>query len=280
MSDVASANEAQVEYWNAAAGPVWVENQARLDRQLAPLRRAAQAAFAPRAGERLLDVGCGCGETTLALAQAVGASGAVTGADISAPMLEVARRRAADAANVTFLQCDAQTADLGTGVFDGVFSRFGVMFFADPAAAFGNLAHATREGGRLAFVCWRALAENLWMRGPAEAAAPFLPPMAPSDPTAPGPFAFADPDRLRGLLGAGGWRQIELEPHDEAIGVGGVDETLGLILKVGPLGAALGEAPDRVPSVIDAVREFLQRHDGPQGVRLPAAVWIVTASRR
>jgi SAM-dependent methyltransferase len=278
MSEIV-VNEAQSEYWNATAGPVWVEFQERLDRQLAPLGDAAQAALAPQVGERILDVGCGCGQTTLSLAQAVAPCGEVVGVDISRPMLAIAHQRSAGVSEVKFHAADAQTAVLGEASFDAVYSRFGVMFFADPAAAFANLARAVASGGRLAFVCWRPLAENLWMRGPLEAGLTVLPPPAPADPAAPGPFAFADPQRVRAILEAAGWTQVSIAPHDTAIGVGGVDETLSLALRVGPLGAALRESPHLAAPAMAAVRDFLVRHDGPDGVRLPAAVWIVTARR-
>jgi SAM-dependent methyltransferase len=278
MAETAAGNDAQVQYWNAQAGPVWVENQARLDRQLDPLGRAAQQALAARSGERILDVGCGCGDSSLQLADAAAPGGAVTGVDISRPMLEIARRRALDT-RVTFLEADAQTADLGEAADEAVFSRFGVMFFADPGAAFANLGRAVRPGGRLAFVCWRAMAENIWMRGPFEAASPLLPPPQPSDPLAPGPFAFADPGRIRAVLSGGGWDQIEVAPHDEPIGAGGVEESVALALRVGPLGAALREAPHLAGAVTAAVRTFFEGHDGPDGVRLPSATWIVTARR-
>ena len=274
-----AANQAQVEYWNTGAGPVWVEFQDRLDRQLDPLGRAAMSALAIRPGERVIDIGCGCGHTTLALAQAVGAGGEVLGVDVSEPMLAVAQRRAAGRTSIHFVQADAQTADLGAGRFDAAFSRFGVMFFADPAAAFQNIGRALRPGGRLAFVCWRSLAENLWMRGPVEAAAPFLPPSPPPEPGAPGPFAFADATRVEGILDAAGWSEVEIRPHDDEIGVGGVEETMALSMKVGPLGAALRATPDAAPSVMQAVRGFLSRYEGPGGVRMPAASWIVSATR-
>jgi SAM-dependent methyltransferase len=282
MAEPAAANTAQAEYWNLQAGPVWAENQGRLDRQLDPLGRAAQRALDPRPGERLLDVGCGCGHTTLQLADAVAPEGVVTGIDISRPMLEVARSRAGNAP-VRFVEADAQTGDLAPGVaegaYDAVYSRFGVMFFEDPPRAFANIARAVRPGGRLAFVCWRAVTENAWMRGPFEAAAALLPPPKPGDPLAPGPFAFADPARIRAVLEGGGWTDVEIAPHDQAIGAGGVEESLALALRVGPLGAALREWPDLTGKVIDAVRAFFARHDGPGGVRLPSATWIVTARR-
>ncbi|HSZ52436.1 MAG TPA: class I SAM-dependent methyltransferase [Caulobacteraceae bacterium] len=278
-----AANQAQVDYWNTSAGPVWVEFQERLDRQLDPLGLAASAALAVGAGEHVLDIGCGCGHTTLVLAGAVGSHGRVVGVDVSRPMLEIARRRAAANGAIEFLEGDAQTLDMraegGAEGFDAAYSRFGVMFFANPTAAFRNIRHAIRPGGRLGFVCWRALSENLWMRGPVEAAAPFLPPSAPPDPEAPGPFAFADGARVRRILEAAGWGGVEIRPHDVPIGAGGLEDTLTLMMRVGPLGAALREAPEAAPRVMDAVRGFLARHERPDGVRLPAAAWIVTAAR-
>ena len=198
-------NQAQVDYWNTGAGPVWAELQDMLDRQLDPLGRAAQQALDVAPGERVLDIGCGCGHTTLALAEAASPNGQVLGVDISGPMLAVARGRAATNPVIRFIEADAQTADLPSGAFDAAYSRFGVMFFADPAAAFGNIRRAVRAGGRLGFVCWRAFSENLWMRGPAEAAAAFLPSAPAPDPEAPGPFAFADPSRVRRILEEAGW---------------------------------------------------------------------------
>ena len=278
MAD-AAVNAQQIAYWNAQAGATWAETQERLDRQLKVLGQAAQAALALAPGERVLDIGCGCGATTLELAHAVGALGQVTGVDISEPMLAVARSRARvdSGAPVTWMQADVQGANLGRGAFDCAYSRFGVMFFADPAAAFANIRRAIRPEGRVAFVCWRGLSENKWMWGPLEAAATVLPPLKRAEPGAPGPFAFADPHRLRVLLEAGGWSGISVAAHDALIGVGGVEETLALALKVGPLGAALRESPELAPKVTDAVRAFLSAHENPEDIRLPAAVWIVTA---
>jgi SAM-dependent methyltransferase len=278
MNDTA-ANAAQVDYWNAVAGETWSKEQDRLDRQLDPLGREALAALAPLPGEAVLDIGCGCGQTSLELAQAVGPAGHVTAVDVSAPMLAVARGRPtpSEAAGVTWREADAQTAAFGPDRFNAVFSRFGVMFFADPARAFGNIRAGVKRGGRLAFVCWRPLAENLWMRGPMEAAADLLPPPTPPVPNAPGPFAFADPESVRKILSSAGWSDIALRPHDALIGAGDLEDSLALALKVGPLGAALRESPELAPSVVARVRAYLAGHEGPDGVRLPGAVWIVTA---
>lgn len=170
-------NAAQADYWNATAGQTWTQDHEALDRQIAPLALEALRALAPAAGERVLDVGCGCGQTTLDIAARVGSNGSVTGIDISAPMLEIARQRLLPVAagRVEFRQADAQGAHLGRSSFDAAYSRFGVMFFSDPVAAFINIRNALKPDGRLGFVCWRPLEANRWMFEPLQAARPFLP---------------------------------------------------------------------------------------------------------
>ena len=163
-------NAGQVAYWNEAVGPTWAELQEPLDRQLGPLGRAAMAALKPRPGERILDIGCGSGQTSVELAGAVAPDGAVLGVDISRPLLDTARARSPGANDVTFLEADAQTAAFEPGAFDAAFSRFGVMFFADPPAAFANIRRALKPGGRLAFICWRGMVDNPIMTLPMMAA--------------------------------------------------------------------------------------------------------------
>ncbi len=271
-------NTAQAEYWNLTVGPTWVRYHALLDRQLAPLGAEAQAALAPQPAERLLDVGCGCGASTLALAAAVGPAGRVLGIDLSRPMLEVAAaRRTALTAAAEFQAVDAETTDLGAGRFDGLYSRFGVMFFADPVAAFANLGRALRRGGRLAFVCWRPLADNDWMRLPLELVRPHLPPLPPADPAAPGPFALSDPERILAVLGAAGFADAACRPFDALIGAGDAAASADLALHVGPVGAALREFPAARPVASEMLADFYGREAGPDGVRLRAGVWIVTA---
>ncbi len=280
MTDDGRPNAAQIEYWNAGGGTTWAAFQALLDRQLDPLGRAVIDALAPNPGERILDVGCGCGHTTVELAAIVGDSGRVVGADISRPMLEVARTRdlPEGVSRPTFIEADAQVARFDDAPFDAIFSRFGVMFFADTVAAFANLRSALKPGGRFGFVAWRSPSENLWMRLPAEAAAPLLPPRAPSDPDAPGPYRLADGDLIKRCLDAAGFSDISIRPHDVPVGGLALDDALRLALKVGPLGAALREFPDKANDVIAAVREVLEGHVDAEGrVYMPSASWIVTA---
>lgn len=275
-------NADQATYWNEGGGRAWVELTDLLDRQIEGLGQLAVGALAPRPGERLIDVGCGCGQTTLALAGRVSPGGEVTGLDISRQMLAVARQRAAGAgvANARFLEADAQTQTFEAASYEGLYSRFGVMFFADPKAAFGNLLQALKPGGRLAFVCWRSGAENAWMSEPMGAAAARMPPgPAPPDPNAPGPFAFADGERLRGILEKAGFADIDIQPVDAPVGGNSLADSLTLALRIGPLGARLREAPDLMPQVTDAVRDALARHVQDGKVWMRGAVWIVTGRR-
>jgi SAM-dependent methyltransferase len=278
-SDDSSVNAAQIEYWNATAGETWALFQEQLDRQIAPLGLEALRVLAPATGERIIDIGCGCGQTSLDLARRVGRNGHVVGVDISAPMLDVARHRplSGSALRPQFREVDAQSVDLGHSVFDAAFSRFGVMFFSDPVAALSNIRRSMKPHGRLGFVCWRPLSENTWMLAPLNAALPFLPPPPPADPLAPGPFAFSDAARVRSILLDAGFGLVTIEPFDAMIGSGDIEQTLALTFKVGPLGAALRENPQQKGNVADAVREVLTHYATPAGVLMPAAVWIVLA---
>jgi SAM-dependent methyltransferase len=270
----------QSTYWNEQAGPTWAELSPLLDRQIEAVGRRAVEALAPRPGERLLDVGCGCGATTLALAARVAPGGEAVGLDISRPMLEVARARlaAAGVAGARFVEGDAEAFDFAPERFDGLFSRFGVMFFSDPPAAFGNLLRALKPGGRMTFACWRDMAENPWMTAPLAAAGSLLPAAEPGDPDAPGPFALADAGRVRRILEAAGFAEVTIEPMDVQVGGNTLDDSLTLALRVGPLGARLREAPELAP-VAGAVRAVLAAHLRGGVVLMDGAVWIVGARR-
>ena len=277
-------NAEQIRHWNEVAAPRWVASEAMLDAQIAPLGLEAMERARVAAGERVLDVGCGCGQTTLQLAAKVGPRGSVTGIDISTPMLERARARAAERelAQVRFLNADAQTTAVGAAAFDLVFSRFGVMFFSDPRAAFANLRASLAPGGRVAFVCWQDLKLNPWMRVPLLAAAQHITLQPPSGPDAPGPFSFAAPARVRAILEGAGFADVAIDPLELELVVGGaggnLEQAVEIMLELGPMAAAMREAdPALRPRVADAVREALAPFASPAGVKLGSAVWIVRA---
>lgn len=278
-------NAQQIQYWNEQSGPKWVALQDLIDVQIAPLGRRAMDAAGLAPGARVLDVGCGCGETTLELARRVGPSGRVHGVDLSTVMLERARALASAAglAHVRFEEADAQTDAFGAAAYDVVYSRFGVMFFANPEAAFANLRLALRPGGRLAFVCWRTLPENPWMAVPLGAALQHLPPPQMLAPDAPGPFAFADAERVCGILTRAGFAGPHAEKVDEVLTIGGgrdLDATVEFLLQMGPTAAALREAgPEKARVVAAAVRESLVPFATDGGVRMSSASWVVTARR-
>lgn len=276
-------NAEQITYWNQQAGPTWVAIQSFIDQQIRPLGHLAieRAALAP--GTAVLDVGCGCGDTTIEIARRV-APGEVLGIDISAPMLTRAAQQA-KAAGVSprFELTDAQTHSFTAASFDVLFSRFGVMFFADPTAAFTNLRQALRVGGRLAFVCWQSMLDNPWMTVPMAAALQHLPPPPIPAPGAPGPFAFADPDHVHAILAGAGFRDVALESVRMTLTVGGgreLDETVDFLLRMGPAARALREAddPELTPLVAAAVREALAPYQTADGVKMDSASWVVTAA--
>jgi SAM-dependent methyltransferase len=276
----AENNRDQIDYWNGRAGNRWASEQETLDQSLAPFGNAAIAKAAVKSGDRVLDVGCGSGATLIALAEAVGASGSALGIDVSAPMLARAARRAATVANVKLLEADAAIHSFDAK-HDLLFSRFGVMFFADPAAAFTNLRTALAPKGRLAFVCWRPLSENPWMSIPLEAAASVVGPQAPPLPDAPGPMSFAEPERVKKILTAAGFHKIEIEPFnaDFVYSTRGLDFAVESTMKIGPAARAIAEAPeDEHAKARDALRAALSPHVNGNVVALPAGTWIVTAS--
>ena len=282
--EAAGPNAEQITYWNEQAPRNWITREAMLDEQIAPLGLAAMERAKVAAGERVLDVGCGCGHTTLELASRVGPRGSVTGIDISTPMLERARERARERglAGIRFLNADAQSTRLEAASFNLVFSRFGVMFFADPTAAFATLRASLAPGGRVSFVCWQEVARNAWMSVPMRAAAQQVALPAPPAPGTPGPTSFADPGRVRGILEGAGFTSVAIEPLEGTLVVGGagasIEQAVEFTLQMGPTARALRETPsDAVARVAVAVREALAPHMTPKGVMLGYAAWIVSA---
>ncbi|HWA90701.1 MAG TPA: class I SAM-dependent methyltransferase [Rhizomicrobium sp.] len=270
-----TANAQQIEYWNGAVGERWARLQETIDASLAPITEALIPFANPRPRERVLDVGCGAGTTSYRLAKAVGPEGNVTGVDISEPMLAVARARGI---GVNFRKADAAT-HLFHATHDLVFSRFGVMFFDDPAAAFANIRKALKPRGRLAFVCWRDVSTNLWASAPFAAARDLLPPQEPADPHAPGPYAFADPERLGTILAKAGYRDIRIEQLDTVVVMGATPaDAAAQALNIGPLARAATGLDDATRERIRAVVEdALAKFATERGIAPPASCWLVGA---
>jgi len=270
-----TANSEMIEYWNGPVGERWARLQDTIDASLAEIHKAVIKFSDPRPRERVLDIGCGAGTTTFALAKAVGNEGSVTGVDISEPMLAVARGRGV---GVNFRKADA-AVHLFHPTHDLVFSRFGVMFFDDPVKAFANIRKAIKPHGRLAFVCWRDLRENIWAALPMEVARDLVPPQPPADPLAPGPYAFANPDRLRDIFKGAGYRDLLIEPLDTVVNLGATpDDAAAQVLNIGPLARAATGLDDAVREKIrTTVRDALAPYQKPEGVAPPAACWLVKA---
>jgi SAM-dependent methyltransferase len=283
MSDTESPNAQQIEYWNEVSGPKWVQLSDDIDSQIGSIGFAAMDRAKVEGGERVLDVGCGCGQTSIELARRVGSSGFVQGLDISGPMLEDARRRARETKleNTEFVQADAQTHPFGDDAFDLVFSRFGVMFFADPPAAFANLRSALKPGGRLTFACWQAVTDNPWMLVPVAAALQHVEIDRPPDPDGPGPFAFADREKLHGILDSAGYSDIQIDDHRQPVDVAGgkdLDATVDFLLQRGPAGAALRDADEaKLAAAAKSVRDAIAPYEEDGHIWLNAAVWIASA---
>jgi SAM-dependent methyltransferase len=253
------------------AAQAWREVEALLDRQLSPLGLRAMAALAPRRAETIVDIGCGTGQTVLQLADHVGAEGKIVGVDIAPLLLDRARERAAGLTQARFVESDAARLDLPDGSVDAIYSRFGVMAFAEPVTAFANFHRMLKPSGRLAFVCWRSLDENALDILPLRAAGL----EALADKT---PFSFEKPDVIRAVLGSAGFKHIAIAQHDEPVSSGGVDEMLAVLLKVGPLGRILRENPALQDAAAPRLRAALEARNANGRVLLDAAVWIVAAS--
>ncbi|RVT91276.1 class I SAM-dependent methyltransferase [Sphingomonas crocodyli] len=284
-----NANAQQVIDWNGDSGASWVAYQEQLDRMLEPYGAAAFAKAAIRCGDHVLDIGCGAGESTLAIAWETGPTGRALGIDISEPLIRRARERVWDTmSQAEFRIADASNAPLPVAGFDCLFSRFGVMFFDDPVAAFTHLRTTLKPGGRIVFACWRGAAENDWATLPLQAIEGIVPPPAKPSPAAPGPFSFGDPDRVRDILAKAGFGGIDIEPVDHpvvfgegATGAAAVDDALDRAFAVGPLRRALAGQPDLVVvKAAAAVHAAFTRKLVDNRVLIDGAGWIVSARNR
>jgi SAM-dependent methyltransferase len=280
---VAFVNIEQAEFWSKLA-PVWLELEDQLEEVGGPPGQLAMDRLELRPGQRVVDLGCGSGRTTLELAARVGPGGEVVGVDISAEMLARGRERAArrGVGNVEFVHADAQVHDLGGARSDAAYSRFGVMFFTDPVAAFANVRRALRPGGVLSFVCWQGVSDNEWMLIPGAAVAQVtgsLPPMP--GPGQPGPFSLADPGRVRAVLDAAGYHSVAITPHADHVVISEdrIPEVALTSLRVGGVREALKDADDHTRQrALAAIEEALRgrAHDGQ--VRASRGVLLVTGN--
>ena len=281
MSDTTSIGMAQRAFWNSEATRRWVTEQTHIDRLMADVTEAALTAAAPKPGESVLDIGCGTGTTTLRLADAVGPSGQVLGVDISEQQLGLARQRvaAAGATRVQLVLDDAATHDFAPESFDLGFTRFGVMFFAEPVAAFRNIKRAMKRNGRLLLAVFRTGPENPWATASVAAIRHLVPPPAPLGPEEPGQFSWSDPARVRRILDGAGFSDVVLTPLDLSFNLGAdAAEAAEFATFIGQGARLLHGVPDETrQAAILAFRDFFKRHEGPNGVSLPGALWLVSA---
>jgi ubiquinone/menaquinone biosynthesis C-methylase UbiE len=274
-------NADQIAYWNGPGGQHWVDRQQMQDVVLAPISEILLDRANAGAGERVVDVGCGCGALAISLAQKVGAAGHVLGIDISAPMLERARQMVPPSLPVSFVLADATVYPFEPARLDLLVSRFGVMFFADPALSFANLHRALQPSGRLAFACWREARDNPFFMAPLQAVYKHVPKLPQLGPEDPGPFSFASEQRVHRILRQAGFQGIAMEACtlslDIAVGRG-LDVAVQSTLELGPAARALAEQPPAViAAATQSIREALVPFAKGDGILLPASIWIVTA---
>lgn len=277
-------NADQIAYWNGPGGRHWTERQQLQDVVLGPVSEVLIDRAAVRAGEAVIDVGCGCGATSFDLLKKVGPNGHVIGVDISEPMLGRARELAPTGAPIEFVLADATVYPFAPESTDLLFSRFGVMFFAQPSDSFANMRKALRPNGRLVFACWRTPRDNPWMMlGLQEAYkhVPKLPEMKPDDP---GPFSFASEDRVRRILGEAGFTNVGMERIDLSLDIAtgcGLEAAIETTLAIGPTSRALENQPaDKIQATTQSLRTALAAHQKGETVPLGGSIWIVTAASR
>jgi SAM-dependent methyltransferase len=275
-------NAAQSEYWNASAGQRWTDHQEHQDQVLGPVSDRLIAVAAPKPGDRVIDVGCGCGATTIDFAARVSPDGEVLGLDISEPMLARARERAPQNLPIRFERADATVYDFEPNGADLVASRFGVMFFADPARSFANLRRSLKPGGRLVFACWREPKQNPWLILPLREAGKHAPPLPETNPEDPGPFAFANEARVGKILSDAGFADIVLEPHHLELDIAaghGLDTAVRAAMTIGPTSRMLDGQSEAVRAAATAdIRKALAAQARGDSVPLGAAIWMVSAT--
>jgi ubiquinone/menaquinone biosynthesis C-methylase UbiE len=282
MAGPEEINADMLAFWNGKGGDTWVARQEHTDITLAPTTAALLRFAAPRAGDRVVDIGAGCGAPTLEFARAVGPSGRVAALDISGPMLAEGKRRAnaAGLANVEWRRADPATAVLDE--YDLLISAFGVMFFGDRVAALSNMRRAAATRARMALLCWRSLAENPWMEVPMAAVAKHLPPRPKAAPNAPGMFAFADRDHVTEVVTAARWAPPIFEKLDMDLDIAaghGLEEAVIQSTQIGAVNSWLRNQPAEVGLVaVDSIRLALAPYVDGATVKLPGAMWLISSA--
>ena len=284
MKSASELHTDQIEFWNGQTGSQWVDDQQRIDTLLAQVLDAALSVARAKPGESVLDIGCGTGASSIALAKLVAppdskTNGRVVGLDVSQPMVEWARKRSASHPNIDYIVADATTHRFPAPFADLLFSRFGVMFFGDPTAAFTNLRRALKPGGRMAFACWRKIDENPWMQVPLHAAYEHVARLPKPGPEDPGPISFADPERVTRILTAAGFAKPRFTPKEfmfDIAGGRGMDDAVNQAMTIGPASRAIKDQPDDVVAKVrESIRAALAPYAKGSAVALPGAIWLV-----
>jgi SAM-dependent methyltransferase len=279
MKNAAEFHQDMVAYWNGAGADRWIGESARTEVMLSRVAELLYVRAQLHPGLVVLDVGCGLGPTTVELARRVAPAGRVIGLDVSEEMVGRARQRAASIANIEFIVGDAASHHFAAPFADLLFSRFGVMFFGDPVAAFANLRRTLKPNGRMLFACWRRLSENPWMLTPLLAAYEHVPRLPPAEPNEPGPFAFADADRVGAILTAAGFTKPSFAAAEltfDVAGGAGMDAAVRQTMSIGATSRALQDQPQSVRDAAAAsIRKALEPFARDAHVELPGAIWLV-----
>lgn len=282
MSEI---NKGQKSFWSGKGGDIWVERQNAMDTMLSPLGHAAMNKLNLQDGEDVLDIGCGCGHTTLDIANKVLPTGKVTGLDISAPMLKRAEETATkkSLSNVKFKCVDVQIDDIGEGLYSSAFSRFGVMFFEDPVAAFNNINKSLRLGACLSFVCWQSASVNPWQSLFIGEIKKFLDLPSPP-PRSPGPFAFMEPDYINQILLGSNFQDIKIESHEQEVNMfsgRSLNEAIKDYISINPVVTEmLKDSPKELKNkIIRSAEKVFSPYFSEKGLIFPSATWLVSAKK-
>jgi SAM-dependent methyltransferase len=276
-------NKDQQTFWADTVGAIWVRRTPDIDATFAPVLEAVLDAAALQTGEAVLDIGCGAGSSTLAAAQVVGSEGRACGLDISEPLLEAAQKRITDIENIAFIQGDAQVYSSDQARFDCMISRFGVMFFEDPHAAFRNIADCLTPDGRIAFATWGSIAQNPFFTLPAGLSKSYFGPMPKSDPDAPGPFAMREADKGIAMLGDAGFKEAAVTVQQMALTPKGTSlDVAEMLCEIGPAKSAFEHHQadaDQRAAFVKILADALEGYATPKGIEIPAEINIFTARR-